>query len=97
MFSHTRDIILAAEQAVSTGEADEGLRHMPRTHHKVRPRSFRFLPPWRGLSGSIVAVGVNLWALLFISRHWNARTNAAVGIQGTPKLGIDTQRMPQEG
>ena len=28
MFSHTRDIILAAEQAVSTGEADEGLRHL---------------------------------------------------------------------
>jgi SAM-dependent methyltransferase len=28
MFSHTRDIILAAEQAVSTGEADEGLRYL---------------------------------------------------------------------
>jgi SAM-dependent methyltransferase len=28
MFSYTRDIILAAEQAVSTGEADEGLRHL---------------------------------------------------------------------
>jgi len=28
MFSWTRDIILAAEQAVSTGEADEGLRHL---------------------------------------------------------------------
>ncbi len=28
MFSHTRDIILAAEQAVSTREADEGLRHL---------------------------------------------------------------------
>src|SRR5439155_7440952 len=28
MFSWTREIILAAEQAVSTGEADEGLRHL---------------------------------------------------------------------
>jgi SAM-dependent methyltransferase len=28
VFSHTRDIILAAEQAVSTGEADKGLRHL---------------------------------------------------------------------
>lgn len=28
MFSYTRDIILAAEQAISTGEADEGLRHL---------------------------------------------------------------------
>lgn len=28
MFSHTRDIILAAEQAVSTGGAHEGLRHL---------------------------------------------------------------------
>jgi hypothetical protein len=28
MFSHTRGIILAAEQAVSTGETDEGLRHL---------------------------------------------------------------------
>src|SRR5215471_109620 len=28
MFSHTRDIILAAKQAVSTGQADEGLRHL---------------------------------------------------------------------
>jgi SAM-dependent methyltransferase len=28
MFSYTRDIILAPEQAVSTGEADEGLRHL---------------------------------------------------------------------
>jgi SAM-dependent methyltransferase len=28
VFSYTRDIILAAEQAVSTGEADEGLRHL---------------------------------------------------------------------
>ena len=28
MFSYTRDIILAAEQAVSTGEADEGLWHL---------------------------------------------------------------------
>ena len=28
MFSYTRDIILAAEEAVSTGEADEGLRHL---------------------------------------------------------------------
>jgi SAM-dependent methyltransferase len=30
MFSYTRDIILAAEQAVSTGKADEGLRHLRR-------------------------------------------------------------------
>src|SRR5437870_3783492 len=28
MFSYTRGIILAAEQAVSTGQADEGLRHL---------------------------------------------------------------------
>jgi SAM-dependent methyltransferase len=28
MFSYTRDIILAADQAVSTGEADEGLRRL---------------------------------------------------------------------
>jgi SAM-dependent methyltransferase len=28
VFSYTRDIILAAEQAVSTGEVDEGLRHL---------------------------------------------------------------------